>query len=39
MTVGYTFERVEPGTEVTVASRVQDDLGSEGMKAMKLKPE
>lgn len=27
------------GTEVTIACRVQDDLGGEGMKAMKLKVE
>lgn len=39
MTVDYTFEHVEAGTEVTIACRVQDDLGGEGMKAMKLKVE
>lgn len=39
MTVEYTFEHVAPGTEVTLACRVQDDLGGEGMKAMKLKVE
>ena len=37
--VEYTFEEVEPGTEVTIACRVQDDLGGEGMKAIKLKLE
>ena len=30
---------IEPGTEVNIACRVQDDLGGEGMKAMKLKVE
>lgn len=30
---------VEPGTEVTIACRVQDDLDDEGMKAMRLKVE
>jgi DNA modification methylase len=39
MTVEYTFEDIAPGTEVTIACRVQDDLGGEGMKAMKLKVE
>jgi hypothetical protein len=39
MTVEYSFLHVEPGTEVTIACRVQDDLGGEGMKAMKLKVE
>ncbi|MDI6774556.1 MAG: site-specific DNA-methyltransferase [Verrucomicrobiota bacterium] len=39
MTVEYSFEHVEPRTEVTIACRVQDDLGGEGMKAMKLKVE
>jgi len=38
-TVKYTFEHVEPGAEITIACRVQDDLGGEGMKAMKLKVE
>lgn len=38
-TVEYTFEHVEPGAEITIACRVQDDLGGEGMKAMKLKVE
>jgi hypothetical protein len=38
-TVEYTFEHVEPGTEITLACRVQDDLGGEGMLAMKLKVE
>jgi len=47
MTVEYTFDlpdvasakagHFEPGTEVAIACRVQDDLGGEGMKAMKLK--
>lgn len=36
MTVEYTFEDVEPGTEVTIACRVQDDLGGEGMKIIKM---
>ncbi len=36
MTVEYTFEDLEPGSEVTIACRVQDDLGGEGMKTMKL---
>ena len=39
MAVEYNFEYVEPGYEVTIACRVQDDLGGEGMKAMKLKVE
>lgn len=39
MTVEYAFEDVEPGTEVTIACRVQDDLGGKGMKMMKLKVE
>ena len=38
-TVEYTFAHVEPGAEITIACRVQDDLGGEGMKAMKLKVE
>lgn len=38
-TVEYTFEHVEPRTEITLACRVQDDLGGEGMLAMKLKVE
>jgi len=37
MTVEYALEHVEPGTEVTIACRVQNDLGGEGMKAMKIK--
>ena len=37
MTVEYIFEHVEPGAEITLACRVQDDLGGEGMLAMKLK--
>lgn len=39
MTVEYTFEDIQPGTEISIACRVQDDLGGEGMKAMKLKVE
>jgi DNA modification methylase len=39
MTVEYAFEDIEPGTEVTIACRVQDDLGGEGMKVMKMKVE
>ena len=35
-TVEYTFEHVEPGTEITLACRVQDDLGGEGMKIIKM---
>lgn len=48
-TVEYTFDlpaeasakagHSEPRTEVTIACRVQDDLGGEGMKAMKLRVE
>ncbi|MDO9229017.1 MAG: site-specific DNA-methyltransferase [Syntrophales bacterium] len=48
-TVEYTFDlpsvalakegHVEPGAEITIACRVQDDLGGEGMKSMKLKVE
>ncbi|MEI6633897.1 MAG: hypothetical protein WCP22_08775 [Chlamydiota bacterium] len=37
MTVEYTFKHVELGTEITFACRVQDDLGGEGMKVMKLR--
>jgi len=37
--VEYTFEDVERGMEVTIACRVQDDLGGEGMKAQKMKVE
>jgi hypothetical protein len=39
MTVEYTFEGIAPGTEVSIACRVQDDLGGEGMKTMRLKVE
>jgi len=39
MTVEYAFEHIEPGTQVAIACRVQDDLGGEGMKAMKMKVE
>jgi hypothetical protein len=39
MTVEYTFEDIQPGTEVSIACRVQDDLGGEGMKTMKWKVE
>jgi hypothetical protein len=39
MTVEYTFEDIAPGTEVSIACRVQDDLGGEGMKTMRLKVE
>ncbi|MFA5342937.1 MAG: site-specific DNA-methyltransferase [Kiritimatiellia bacterium] len=48
MTVEYTFDaeagtpasaEATAGREVTLACRVQDDLGGEGMKAMKLKME
>jgi len=37
--VEFNFEDVEPGTEVSIACRVQDDLGGEGMKIMKVKVE
>lgn len=37
--VEYTFEDVERGIEVTIACRVQDDLGGEGMKVIKMKVE
>ena len=36
MIVEYTFEDIPSGTEVTIACRVQDDLGGEGMKTMKM---
>jgi DNA modification methylase len=39
LTVEYEFEEVEPGTEVTIACRVQDDLGGEGTRVMKVKVE
>jgi DNA modification methylase len=39
MTVEYTFEDVEPGTNVTIACRVQDDLGGEGMRGKTLRVE
>lgn len=39
MTVEYTFEDIAPGTEGSIARRVQDDLGGEGMKTMRLKME
>ena len=35
-TVEYAFEEVASGSEVSIACRVQDDLGGEGMKTMKL---
>jgi hypothetical protein len=34
--VEYEFEGIEPGAKVTSACRVQDDLGGEGMKVMKV---
>ena len=37
LVVEYEFEEVEPGTEVAIACRVQDDLGGEGTKVMKVK--
>jgi DNA modification methylase len=37
--VEYEFDEVEPGTEITIACRVQDDLGGEGTKMMKMKVE
>ena len=37
--VEYLFEDVDPGTEITIACRVQDDLGGEGMKALKMRVE
>jgi DNA modification methylase len=37
--VEYTFEDVDPGTEATIACRVQDDLGGEGMTSMGLRVE
>jgi len=39
MTVEYTFEEVMPNTEVAIACRVQDDLGGEGMRTLRLKVE
>ena len=36
MTVEYAFEDVESGTEVTIACRVQDDLGGEGLRVSGL---
>lgn len=39
LVVEYEFEDVESGTEVSIACRVQDDLGGEGMKVMKMKVE
>lgn len=36
MIVEYSFEDVSPGTEVAIACRVQDDVGGEGLKMMKL---
>ena len=39
MTVEYTFEDIEPGTETAIACRVQDDLGGEGMKTMRMEVE
>ena len=39
MTVEYTFEDIQPGTEVSIAWRVQDDLGGEAMKTMRLRVE
>jgi DNA modification methylase len=39
LVVEYEFEDVEPGTEVAIACRVQDDLGGEGTKVMKVKVE
>lgn len=35
-TVEYTFEDIQPGSEVAIACRVQDDLGGEGMKIVKM---
>jgi len=37
MTVEYTLEDIPPGTDVSLACRVEDDLGGEGMRAMELK--
>ncbi len=37
LTVEYTFEDLEPGTPVSIACRVQDDLGGEGIKIQVLK--
>jgi len=39
MTVEYAFEGASPGTEVSIACRVQDDLGGEGMRTMKIQVE
>jgi len=39
MTVEYAFEGVNTGTEVSIACRVQDDLGGEGMRTQRLKVE
>jgi DNA modification methylase len=36
MVVEYAFEDVELGTEITIACRVQDDLGGEGMRIVKM---
>lgn len=39
MAVEYAFEGLNPGIEVSIACRVQDDLGGEGMRTLKLKVE
>lgn len=39
LTVEYVFEDISPGSEITIACRVQDDLGGEGMKTTKLRVE
>jgi hypothetical protein len=36
MAVEYPFEETAPGTEVAIACRVQDDLGGEGMRTVKM---
>ena len=39
MTVEYAFEDIGQGSEVAIACRVQDDLGGEGMKTMRMEVE
>ena len=39
MIVENSFEDMESGMELTIACHVQDDLGGEGMKVMKLRVE
>lgn len=39
MIVENSFEDMESGMELTIACHVQNDLGGEGMKVMKLRVE